>query len=59
MTRDAPVLGNARHAGAARRHGLGRPVLPAHRASFDTGDLVRDRGWWHIAFVDRLRDTFR
>ncbi|WP_109528501.1 MULTISPECIES: long-chain-acyl-CoA synthetase [Nocardia] len=26
---------------------------------FDTGDLVRDQGWWHIAFVDRLGDTFR
>ncbi|NNH69828.1 long-chain-acyl-CoA synthetase [Nocardia uniformis] len=26
---------------------------------FDTGDLVRDQGYWHIAFVDRLGDTFR
>jgi fatty-acyl-CoA synthase len=26
---------------------------------FDTGDLVRDQGWHHIAFVDRLGDTFR
>ncbi|MGN2636094.1 long-chain-acyl-CoA synthetase [Nocardia takedensis] len=26
---------------------------------FDTGDLVRDQGWRHIAFVDRLGDTFR
>ncbi|MBF6424508.1 long-chain-acyl-CoA synthetase [Nocardia cyriacigeorgica] len=26
---------------------------------FDTGDLVRDQGWNHIAFVDRLGDTFR
>ncbi|GAA5042316.1 long-chain-acyl-CoA synthetase [Nocardia callitridis] len=26
---------------------------------FDTGDLVRDQGWKHIAFVDRLGDTFR
>lgn len=26
---------------------------------FDTGDLVRDQGWFHIAFVDRLGDTFR
>ncbi|MEV0245232.1 long-chain-acyl-CoA synthetase [Nocardia sp. NPDC050712] len=26
---------------------------------FDTGDLVRNQGWWHIAFVDRLGDTFR
>ncbi len=26
---------------------------------FDTGDLVRDQGWHHIAFVDRIGDTFR
>ena len=26
---------------------------------FDTGDLVRDQGWMHVAFVDRLGDTFR
>ncbi|MFE7746621.1 long-chain-acyl-CoA synthetase [Nocardia sp. NPDC057455] len=26
---------------------------------FDTGDLVREQGWHHIAFVDRLGDTFR
>ncbi len=26
---------------------------------FDTGDLVRDQGLHHIAFVDRLGDTFR
>ncbi|MFD3427861.1 long-chain-acyl-CoA synthetase [Nocardia fluminea] len=26
---------------------------------FDTGDLVRDQHFWHIAFVDRLGDTFR
>lgn len=26
---------------------------------FDTGDLVREQGWFHIAFVDRLGDTFR
>ncbi|MFC9996726.1 long-chain-acyl-CoA synthetase [Nocardia sp. NPDC127526] len=26
---------------------------------FDTGDLVRNQGWGHIAFVDRLGDTFR
>ncbi|MES1943900.1 long-chain-acyl-CoA synthetase [Salinisphaera sp. PC39] len=28
-------------------------------AWFNTGDLVRDQGWRHIAFVDRLGDTFR
>ena len=26
---------------------------------FNTGDLVRDQGWHHIQFVDRLGDTFR
>ncbi|MFC9551304.1 long-chain-acyl-CoA synthetase [Rhodococcus sp. NPDC056960] len=26
---------------------------------FDTGDLVRRQGWSHVAFVDRLGDTFR
>ena len=26
---------------------------------FNTGDLVRDQGWKHIQFVDRLGDTFR
>ncbi|UYP20053.1 long-chain-acyl-CoA synthetase [Rhodococcus sp. Z13] len=26
---------------------------------FDTGDLVRNQGWMHVAFVDRLGDTFR
>ncbi len=26
---------------------------------FNTGDLVRDQGWRHIQFVDRLGDTFR
>lgn len=28
-------------------------------AWFDTGDLVRKQGWMHVAFVDRLGDTFR
>jgi len=26
---------------------------------FNTGDLVRDQGYKHVAFVDRLGDTFR
>lgn len=26
---------------------------------FDTGDLVRSQGYMHVAFVDRLGDTFR
>ncbi|MGB2948804.1 long-chain-acyl-CoA synthetase [Rhodococcus sp. BGS-1C] len=28
-------------------------------AWFDTGDLVLKQGWLHVAFVDRLGDTFR
>ncbi len=28
-------------------------------AYFNSGDLVRDQGFMHIAFVDRLGDTFR
>lgn len=28
-------------------------------AWFNSGDLVRDQGWKHIQFVDRLGDTFR
>ncbi|PWD44491.1 long-chain-acyl-CoA synthetase [Gordonia paraffinivorans] len=28
-------------------------------AYFNSGDLVRDQGWMHISFVDRLGDTFR
>jgi acyl-CoA synthetase (AMP-forming)/AMP-acid ligase II len=26
---------------------------------FNTGDLVRDQGLWHIQFIDRVGDTFR
>lgn len=36
-----------------------RGVFKRDDAWFNTGDLVRDQGWWHIAFVDRLGDTFR
>ena len=28
-------------------------------AWFNTGDLVRDQGWRHIQFVDRVGDTYR
>lgn len=36
-----------------------RNVFKNGDAWFDTGDLVRDQGMRHIAFVDRLGDTFR
>ncbi|MEU8898557.1 long-chain-acyl-CoA synthetase [Nocardia sp. NPDC048505] len=38
---------------------LVRDAFAPGDAWFDTGDLVRNQGWWHIAFVDRLGDTFR
>lgn len=36
-----------------------RDVFSKGDAWFNTGDLVRDQGWHHIQFVDRLGDTFR
>jgi fatty-acyl-CoA synthase len=45
-----------------RRAGEARLVRDAFRKGdcwFNTGDLVRDQGWRHIQFVDRLGDTFR
>lgn len=38
---------------------LVREVFRAGDCWFDTGDLVCSQGWLHIAFVDRLGDTFR
>lgn len=38
---------------------LFRDVFAKGDAWFNTGDLVRDQGFRHIAFVDRLGDTFR
>lgn len=38
---------------------LFRNAFRAGDAWFNTGDLVRDQGWHHIQFVDRLGDTFR
>ncbi|HUS24580.1 MAG TPA: long-chain-acyl-CoA synthetase [Candidatus Binatia bacterium] len=43
-------------AGEAR---LVRAAFAAGDCWFNTGDLVRDQGWRHVAFVDRLGDTFR
>ncbi|MFW0786666.1 long-chain-acyl-CoA synthetase [Gordonia sp. CPCC 206044] len=36
-----------------------RDAFKAGDAYFNSGDLVRDQGFSHIAFVDRLGDTFR
>ena len=36
-----------------------RDVFAKGDAWFNTGDLVRDQGYRHIAFVDRIGDTFR
>jgi fatty-acyl-CoA synthase len=36
-----------------------RDVFKPGDCWFDTGDLVRSQGFFHIAFVDRLGDTFR
>ncbi|MQY28578.1 long-chain-acyl-CoA synthetase [Nocardia aurantia] len=44
---------------AATETKLVRDALAPGDAWFDTGDLVRDQGWHHVAFVDRLGDTFR
>jgi acyl-CoA synthetase (AMP-forming)/AMP-acid ligase II len=36
-----------------------RNVFKAGDAWFNTGDLVRDQGFGHIQFIDRVGDTFR
>jgi fatty-acyl-CoA synthase len=38
---------------------LVRDVFHTGDTWFNTGDLVQRQGWRHIAFVDRLGDTFR
>jgi fatty-acyl-CoA synthase len=43
----------------ASEHKLVRDVFRRGDCWFDTGDLVCVQGWRHIAFVDRLGDTFR
>ncbi len=44
---------------AAGEKKLHRGVFKPEDCYFDTGDLVRRQGMRHIAFVDRLGDTFR
>lgn len=36
-----------------------RDVFKEGDCWFNSGDLVRDQGWHHIQFVDRVGDTFR
>ncbi|HWY25722.1 MAG TPA: AMP-binding protein, partial [Nevskia sp.] len=36
-----------------------RKAFAADDCWFNTGDLVRDQGWRHIQFVDRVGDTYR
>lgn len=44
---------------AASEKKLFRNVFEQGDCWFNTGDLVRDQGYRHIQFVDRLGDTFR
>ncbi len=44
---------------AASQARLLRGVFADDDCWFDTGDLVRDQGFHHIQFVDRVGDTFR
>ncbi len=44
---------------SASQKKLYRDVFTAGDCWFNTGDLVRDQGYKHIQFVDRLGDTFR
>ncbi|MDX1668705.1 MAG: long-chain-acyl-CoA synthetase, partial [Limnobacter sp.] len=43
----------------ANEQKLLRGVFKKNDVWFNSGDLVRDQGWGHIQFVDRLGDTFR
>lgn len=57
ITNLAPYEGYTDDAASEKK--LYRDVFKKGDAYFDTGDLVRDQGMRHIAFVDRLGDTFR
>lgn len=57
ITNLAPFEGYTDDAASEKK--LYRDVFRKGDAWFDTGDLVRDQGMRHIAFVDRLGDTFR
>ncbi|HEV2780607.1 MAG TPA: long-chain-acyl-CoA synthetase [Actinophytocola sp.] len=57
VTDHSPFDGYTDRDASERR--LVRDVFRRGDTWFDTGDLVRSQGWFHIAFVDRLGDTFR
>jgi fatty-acyl-CoA synthase len=57
VTSHAPFDGYTDPAATERK--LVRDVFRSGDCWFDTGDLVRRQGFFHIAFVDRLGDTFR
>lgn len=44
---------------SANEKKLLRDVFKKGDCWFNSGDLVRDQGWHHIQFVDRVGDTFR
>lgn len=44
---------------AASERKLMRNVFKKGDCWFNSGDLVRDQGWHHIQFVDRVGDTYR
>ncbi|NUS43473.1 MAG: hypothetical protein HOQ24_07285 [Mycobacteriaceae bacterium] len=58
VTEMAPFDGYLRDDKASEKK-LVRDAFPDGDVWFDTGDLVLDQGCNHIAFIDRLGDTFR
>lgn len=57
VTKSAPFDGYTDSAASEAK--LLRNVFKDGDCWFNTGDLVRDQGWHHIQFVDRVGDTFR
>ncbi|GAA4399708.1 long-chain-acyl-CoA synthetase [Tsukamurella soli] len=57
ITKGAPFDGYTD--GDANEKKLVRGAFADGDVWFDTGDVVCNQGWFHIAFVDRLGDTFR
>ncbi len=57
VTDKAPLDGYTDAQATARK--VHRDVFKAGDAWFDTGDLVRDQGFSHIQFIDRVGDTYR